>query len=73
MEAFMESLVNRDVVAWVIVAVVLIIGLKLLKSAGKGFFIFLCIIGLVILVGRIFPGVMQPFVDFVQGGWLQSK
>ncbi len=73
MDAFMQSLVNRDIIAWVIVAVVLIIGLKLLKSAGKGFFIFLCVIGLIVFIGKFFPGVMEPFTNFVQGGWLQNK
>lgn len=72
MDAFMESLVNRDIIAWGIVAVVLIIGLKLMKAAGKGFLIFLCVIGIIVLVGKFFPGVMQPFVDFVGGGWLGS-
>ena len=69
----MESLVNRDALAWIIVAVILIIGLKLMKAAGKGFLIFLCLIGVVLVVGKFFPGVMAPFVDFVQGGWMQNK
>ena len=66
----MQSLVNRDLVAWIIVAVLLIIGLKLLKSAGKGFLILVCLIGVIATIGKFFPGLIQPLVDFVGGGWL---
>ena len=70
MEALKEALLSRNIVAWAIVIVLVVLFLKLLQSAGKGLVLFLLILGLGALLYRYFPGVIQPLVDFVQGGWL---
>ena len=70
MEALKEALLSRNIVAWAIVIVLFVLFLKLLQSAGKGLVLFLLILGLGAVLYRYFPGVIQPLVDFVQGGWL---
>lgn len=61
---------SRNIFAWVIVLVLFVLCLKLLKSAGKGLVIFIWIVILFFILSKYFPGVVDPLVDFVRGGWL---
>jgi hypothetical protein len=70
MEAFKEMLFSGHIVAWVILILGLILLIKILKSMGKGLIVFGLIIGGFFLLGKFFPGLVAPLVDFVQGGWL---
>ncbi len=72
MEALKEALLSRNIVAWAIIIVLVVLFLKLLQSAGKGLFILIAITALSFVLYKFFPGVIQPVVDFVQGGWLGS-
>ncbi len=65
-----ESLLNGNAIAWIIAVVILVIVLKVLHRAGKGFFYFLLFIAAVAAVATFFPDVLAPLVDFVRGGWL---
>jgi hypothetical protein len=70
MEAIKEALLSRNIFAWAIAILVLILFLKFLKTAGKGFLLFLTLILLVSMLSIFFPQVLEPLVDFVRGGWL---
>ncbi|MFP4070364.1 MAG: hypothetical protein ACLFVC_09325 [Opitutales bacterium] len=70
MEAILEALKSRNIVAWVIVGLLLVLILKLLQSAGKGLMILIMIVGVVMVLYRFFPGLVAPLVEFVEGGWL---
>jgi type IV secretory pathway TrbD component len=70
MEFLQEAIASRNIVVWIILVVLLILFIKILKSAGKGFVMLLIAVGLVMLLAKVFPGFMEPLVDFVRGGWL---
>ncbi|MGZ0654853.1 hypothetical protein ACWPKO_15455 [Coraliomargarita sp. W4R53] len=70
MEFLQEAIASRNVVVWIILLVLLIIFIKILKSAGKGLVILLMVVGVVIIFAKVFPGVLDPIIDFVRGGWL---
>lgn len=61
---------SQNIIAWVIVLVLFVLCLKLLKSASKGIIIFIGIVILWFILAKFFPGVVNPMIDFVQGGWL---
>jgi len=70
MEFLQEAIASRNIVVWIILVVLLILFIKILKSAGKGFVMLLIAVGLVMLLAKVFPGFMEPLVEFVRGGWL---
>ena len=70
MEFLQEAIASRNVVVWIILVVLLIIFVKILKSAGKGLVMLLLAVGLVMIFAKVFPGVLDPIIDFVRGGWL---
>jgi hypothetical protein len=72
MEMLKDALMSSNIIAWVIVLVLFVLCLKLLKSAGKGIVIFIGIVVLFFILSKYFPGVVDPMVDFVKGGWLGS-
>ena len=70
MDQLMNALMDRNIVAWAIVVLVLVLFLKLLQSAGKGLF-YLLVAGVVLFIlFRFFPGVMAPVSDFIGGSWM---
>ena len=73
MEFLQEAVASRNIVVWIILVVLLIIFIKVLKSAGKGFVLLLILVGVVVLLAKIFPGLLEPLVDFVRGGWLGDQ
>lgn len=70
MEALKEALFSRNILAWAIVLVLVVLFINLLKSAGKGLIITIMILGLVFVLYRFFPGMVQPLVDFMHGSWM---
>jgi hypothetical protein len=70
MEFLQEAIASRNIVVWVILVVLLLIFIKFLKSVGKGFIILMLLIGVIVLIAKVFPGLVAPLIDFVQGGWL---
>ena len=70
MEAVKEMIFSGNIVAWIILVVLLIIFVKVLKSAGKGLLLFGAFVAVVLLIGKFFPGFAEPIADFVRGGWL---
>ncbi len=73
MEFLQEAIASRNIVVWIILVVLLIIFVKILKSAGKGFVLLLILVGVVVLLAKIFPGLLDPLIDFVRGGWLGDQ
>lgn len=70
MESFIESINPGTILVGLILLFLLLVGLKILKSLGKGI-LFLGVLALsVLLVSKFAPGILDPMVDFVQGGWL---
>ena len=70
MDEIREALSSGNIIVWIIAIVVLVVVMKLLKGVGKLaiLIVFLAIIGVILY--RFAPGVLDPLVDFVQGGWL---
>ncbi len=73
MEFLQEAVASRSIVVWIILIVLLVIFIKVLKSAGKGFVLLLIFVGVVALLAKIFPGLLDPAIDFVRGGWLGDQ
>jgi accessory gene regulator protein AgrB len=73
MEELTEALQSRNIFVWIVLIFVLVLFLKFLKSAGKFFMIlvFVAVIGLIL--HKFAPGVLDPIVDFVKGGWLGDQ
>lgn len=73
MEFLQETLASRNIVAWVILIILLILFIKLLKSMGKGLILFAVFCAGVFVVAKYFPGIAEPIADFVRGGWLGDQ
>lgn len=73
MEFLQEAIASRNIVVWIILVVLLILFIKILKSAGKGFVLLLIFVGVVLLLAKVFPGLLEPIADFVRGGWLGDQ
>ena len=70
MEFIQEAIASRNIVAWIILLILLILFIKILKSAGKGIVMLLIFAGVVFFLSRMFPDLLAPVIDFVQGGWM---
>ena len=73
MEFLQEAIASRNIVFWIILAVLLFLLFKILKSVGKCILKLLIIIGIVLLLLKFFPGLFEPLVDFVRDAWLDVK
>ncbi len=73
MEFLQEAIASRNIVVWIILVVLLIIFIKVLKSAGKAFVLMLIFVGVAFILAKIFPGLLDPLIDFVRGGWLGDQ
>jgi len=70
MEYLQEAIASRNIVGWIILILLLIIFIKVLKSAGKGLLLFAAFCIGVFLIAKFFPGIAEPIADFIRGGWL---
>lgn len=70
MSFIQEALASRDLVAWIILVLLVLIFIKILKSLGTGFILLLLLGGAGFILAQFFPDFIQPLVDFVRGGWL---
>ncbi|MFP4157422.1 MAG: hypothetical protein ACLFU4_07370 [Opitutales bacterium] len=71
MENLIEAIHPGAVLIGAILLFLLLVVFKILKSLGKGI-LFLGALALsVLLVSKFAPGVLEPMIDFVQGGWLE--
>lgn len=73
MDAFKEMLASGNIAGWIILVVLLVISIKLLKSVGKGLFLFAAFCLGVFLLARFFPEIAAPIADFIRGGWLGEE
>lgn len=73
MEFLQEAIASRNIAFWIILAVLLILLLKILKSVGKCILRLILIIGIVALLVKFFPGLFEPLVDFVREAWLGDQ
>ncbi|HBR93614.1 hypothetical protein QEH52_05055 [Coraliomargarita sp. SDUM461003] len=73
MEFLQEAIASRNIVVWVILVVLLLLIIKLLKAAGKGLVMLLIGLAVVFILAKLFPNLMSPMVDFIQGGWLGTS
>ena len=73
MEFLQEAIASRNIVFWIILAVLLILLFKILKSVGKCILRLIIIIGIVVLLVKFFPGLFEPLVDFVRDAWFDDQ
>ena len=73
MEFLQEAIASRNIAFWIILAVLLILLFKILKSFGKCILRLIIIIGIVALLINFFPGIFEPLVDFVRDAWHGDK
>lgn len=66
----MESFHPGYLVVGVILLFLLIIVFKILKNLSKGLIVIASLVLVIFLLSKYAPGVIEPMVDFVQGGWL---
>jgi len=72
MERILDALQSGNLIAWAVVVLVMIIGIKLLVKAGKGFVYFLIAIACFFILMQFFPGIADPITDFIRGSWLND-
>jgi hypothetical protein len=70
MELLSEAIASRNIVVWILLVVLLIFFLKLLTFVGKGIVLLALVVGGLFLLANLFPVLLEPLIDFVQGGWL---
>jgi len=70
MDTIKELIFSGNIVGWIILVVLLILFIKILKSAGKGLLLFAAFCIGVFLIAKFFPGIAEPIADFIRGGWL---
>ena len=73
MEFLQEAIASRNIVFWIILAVLLILLIKILKTVGKCILRLIIIIGIVVILVKFFPGLFEPLVDFVRDAWLDDQ
>ena len=73
MEFLQEAIASRNIAFWIILAVLLILLFKILKSVGKCILKLIIIIGIVALLITLFPGIFEPLVDFVRDAWFDDQ
>ena len=73
MEFLQEAIASRNIVFWIILAVLLILLIKILKSVGKCILRLIIIIGIVVLLVKFFPGLFEPLIDFVRDAWFDDQ
>ena len=73
MEFLQEAIASRNIVFWIILAVLLILLFKTLKSVGKCILRLIIIIGIVVLLVKFFPGLFEPLIDFVRDAWFDDQ
>ena len=69
MEFLQEAIASRNIVFWIILAILLILLFKILKSMGKCILKLTIIIWIVALLVKFFPGLFEPMIDFVRDAW----
>lgn len=70
MDYIQEAIASRDLVAWALLILLVLIGIKILKSLGTGFVLLLILVGVGFTLALVFPGFIQPVIDFARSGWL---
>ena len=73
MEFLQEAIASRNIVFWIILAVLLFLLFKILKSVGKCILKLTIIIGIVALLVKFFPGLFEPLIDFARDAWLGDQ
>ena len=73
MEFLQEAIASKNITFWIILAVLLFLLFKILKSVGKCIIKLLIIIGIVLLLLKFFPGLFEPMIDFVRDAWLGDQ
>jgi hypothetical protein len=70
MELLKDALLSRNIIAWAMLLLVVVLFLKLLQTASKGLVLGVGVSILVFLLFRYFPEVVGPMVDWVRDNWL---
>ncbi|MGJ8653989.1 MAG: hypothetical protein ACSHX8_12005 [Opitutaceae bacterium] len=70
MEELREALMSKNIIVWIVLVIILVVALKLLKNAGKFFVVLLALIVVGFILNYFSPGILDPMIDFVRGGWL---
>ena len=73
METIKELIFSGNIIGWLILIVLLIVFIKILKSAGKGLLLFVVFCIGVFLIAKFFPDIAEPIADFIRGGWLGEQ
>jgi len=68
--SLIEAINPGTILIGVILLFLLLVVLKILKSLGKGILVLGALALSAFLVAKYAPGILDPMVDFVQGGWL---
>lgn len=70
MENLIDSINPGTVLIGLILLFLILVVFKILKSLGKGILFLGALLLTVFMVSKFAPGVLEPMIDFVQGGWL---
>jgi hypothetical protein len=73
MELLKEALVSRNILAWAVIILIVVLVLRLLKSATKGFLLLVGAFILILMIQKFFPGFAAPITDFIKAGWFGDQ
>jgi len=72
MEFLKEAIASRNIFAWIILVLLLILAIKVIKSLGKVVLLLILVVSILFVGRHFFPDLLQPVVDFVNGSWMNS-
>ncbi|HAV14508.1 MAG TPA: hypothetical protein DCX06_13610 [Opitutae bacterium] len=70
MEELKEMILSKNIIVWIVMILIVVLFLKFLKNAGKIALILVVLLIAGFIINAVAPGVLDPLVDFVRGGWL---
>ena len=73
METIKQLISSGNPVVWILLVLLLWLCIMALKSAAKALLLLLAFAVCVFIVMKFFPGVAEPIVDFIRGGWLKES
>lgn len=68
MDILREQVFSINIIAWILVACLIVIGFKFLMTAGKGLIYAILMLIIFCILYRFFPEFVAPMAEFISGG-----
>lgn len=68
MDVLKEQVFSVNIIAWILIACLIVIGFKFLMTAGKGLIYAILMVIIICLLYRFFPEFVSPILDLISAG-----